>query len=84
VFAAATADDEVLRGVATEVLASWQSTLAAVLTDAGLDPSRAPRLALFVVAATEGAIALCRAEKSIAPLRDTMAEIHDLVGSALA
>ena len=65
VFAVATADDEALRDVATEVLESWQSTLAEVLADAGVDPARTSRLAMFVVAAIEGAIALCQAERSI-------------------
>lgn len=84
VFAVATADDEALRNVATEILESWQTNLAEVLVDAGLDPGRAPRLALFIVAAIEGSIALCQAAKSIAPLRDTMEELHHLVEGALA
>ena len=67
------------RDVATEVLESWQSTLAEVLADGGVDPARTPRLAMFIVAAIEGAIALCQAEQSIGPLRDTMEEIHHLV-----
>ncbi|MDZ5619520.1 TetR/AcrR family transcriptional regulator [Nocardioides bizhenqiangii] len=83
VFAVATADDEALRDVATEVLESWQTTLAAVLADAGVDPGRTSRLAMFIVAAIEGAIALCQAEKSIGPLRDTMEEIHHLVDAAV-
>ena len=83
VFAVATADDEALRDVATEVLESWQTTLAEVMADAGVDPERTSRLAMFIVAAIEGAIALCQAEKSIGPLRDTMAEIHHLVGAAV-
>ena len=83
VFAVATADDEALRDVANEVLESWQSTLAEVLADGGVDPARTPRLALFVVAAVEGAIALCQAERSIGPLRDTMEEIHHLVDGAV-
>ena len=83
VFAVATADDEGLRDVATEVLESWQTALAGVLADAGVEPARTPRLAMFVVAAIEGAIALCQAERSIGPLRDTMAEIHHLVDAAV-
>lgn len=83
VFAVATGDDEELRWVATEVLESWQTSLAEVMTDAGLDRERAPRLAMFIVAAIEGAVALSRAEKSIAPLRDTMDEIHLLLDEAL-
>ncbi len=83
VFAVATGDDEELRVVATEVLESWQASLAGVMTDAGLDRERAPRLAMFIVAAIEGAVALSRAEQSIAPLRDTMDEIHLLLDEAL-
>ena len=83
VFAVATADDEPLRAVATEILESWRTDLAEVLVDAGLDPERAPRLALFIVAAIEGSIALCQAAKSIAPLQDTMDELHHLVDGAL-
>lgn len=84
VFAVATGDDDELRGVATEVLESWQRTLADVLADAGIEPDRAPRLAMFIVAAVEGAVALSRVENSIAPFRDTMDEIHQLVDGALA
>jgi AcrR family transcriptional regulator len=84
VFAVATADDAALRDVATEVLESWQRALAGVLSDAGVDTLRTSRLAMFVVAAIEGAIALCQAERSIEPLRDTMEEIHHLVDAAVA
>jgi TetR/AcrR family transcriptional repressor of lmrAB and yxaGH operons len=84
VFAVATGDEPALDAVATEILESWQASLASVLTDAGVDPARAPRLARFLVAAIEGAVALCQAEESIAPLRDTMEEIHDLVDHALS
>ncbi len=83
VFAVATGDDQALRAVATEVVESWQAALAGVLTDAGVDATRAPRLAMFVVAAIEGAVAISRAQRSIAPLADTMAEIHQLVDAAL-
>ena len=84
VFAVATADDEALRDVATEVLASWQAAFANVLADAGVEPDRTSRLAMFIVAAIEGAIAICQAEKSIGPLRDTMDEIHHLVDAAVS
>uniref|UniRef100_UPI001FE494DE LmrA/YxaF family transcription factor n=1 Tax=Nocardioides stalactiti TaxID=2755356 RepID=UPI001FE494DE len=65
-------------------LRSWQATLVDVMVEEGVDPERAPRLALFIVAAVEGAIALCRAEQSIAPLRGTMDEVLRLVESSLA
>ena len=83
VFAVATADDEALRASRPRCCESWQTTLAEVLADAGVDRQRTPRLAMFVVAAIEGAIALCQAERSIGPLRDTMAEIHHLVDAAV-
>lgn len=83
VFAVATADEEDLHAVATEVLESWQSTLAGVIAAAGVDRTRSTRLAMFVVAAIEGAIALCRAERRIDPLRNTMEEIHVVVEGAL-
>jgi TetR/AcrR family transcriptional repressor of lmrAB and yxaGH operons len=83
VLAVATEDDPDLRSLATEVFASWQEQLASVLTDAGVPPARAPRLARMMVAAMEGAIALCRAERSIAPLEEVTAELRALVATAV-
>lgn len=83
VFAVATADDEELRLVATEILDSWRTDLAEILVDAGIESGRAPRLALLIVGAVEGSIALCQAEKSILPLRDTMDELRNLVSVAV-
>lgn len=82
VLAVATEDDESLRRLATEVFASWQHQLATVLADAGVDPDRAPRLARTMIAAIEGAIALCRAERSLAPLEDVTAELRTLAADA--
>jgi AcrR family transcriptional regulator len=82
VLAVATEDDEELRGLATAVFASWQEQLAGVLHHAGVPAERAPRLARTIVAALEGAIALCRAEHSIAPLEDVAIELHTLVREA--
>jgi TetR/AcrR family transcriptional repressor of lmrAB and yxaGH operons len=82
VLAVATEDDPDLRSLATEVFASWQEQLASVLTDAGVPATRAPRLARMMVAAMEGAIALCRAERSIASLEEVTAELRALVATA--
>ena len=82
VLAVATEDDPELRSLATEVFTSWQEQLSSVLTDAGVPAARAPRLARTMVAAMEGAIALCRAEHSIAPLDDVTAELRALVAAA--
>jgi AcrR family transcriptional regulator len=82
VLAVATDDDAELRDVATSVFSSWQQQLAEVLTAVGVPEARAPRLARMIVAALEGAIALCRAEHSIAPLEDVTVELHTLVAEA--
>lgn len=82
VLAVATEDDPDLRTLATEVFASWQAQLGSVLTDAGVPADRAPRLARTIVAALEGAIALCRAEQSITPLEEVVAELRTLVADA--
>jgi hypothetical protein len=83
VLAVATEDDPDLRSLATEVFTSWQEQLSSVLTDAGVPAARAPRLARMMVAAMEGAIALCRAEQSIAPPDDVTAELRALVATAV-
>ncbi len=79
VLAVATEDDPALREVATKVFDSWQQTLADVLVESGVEPARAPRVALVVVAAIEGAVALCRAEQSIRPLEEVAAELRELM-----
>lgn len=58
------------RGVelADAAFTTWQSTLAASLHTSGCGKERARQLALLVVTAVEGAIVLCRAAGSIAPL----------------
>lgn len=83
VLAVATEDDAALRETATQVFASWEGRLERVLADAGVPPSRAPRLARMVVAAFEGAIALCRAERSLQPLEDVSAELQVLIRTAV-
>lgn len=83
VLAVATEDDPALREVATKVFDSWQTSLATVLADAGMDPERAPRLAMLVVAAIEGAVALCRAEQTITPLEDVSVELQALLNDAV-
>jgi AcrR family transcriptional regulator len=83
VLAVATEDDSDLSALATSVFGSWQHQLADVLVHTGVSEERAPRLARMIVAAVEGAVALCRAEHSIAPLEDVTAELHLLVRDAV-
>jgi AcrR family transcriptional regulator len=76
VLAVALEEDPALRTMAMTIFERWQESLAEALIADGVGPERAPRLARTVVAAIEGAIALCRAEHSFVPLDDVLAELR--------
>lgn len=59
----------------------WRERMTALLTDAGIDPARAVRLATFVIAAVEGAVVMCRAERSYEPLESTAAELRAVLAA---
>ncbi|MER6563680.1 TetR/AcrR family transcriptional regulator, partial [Streptomyces sp. NPDC001027] len=61
----------------------WQEALAAMLVRHGLAEERGRRLGAFIIAAVEGAVIMCRAEQSTAPLEAVSDEIHDLLVCAL-
>jgi AcrR family transcriptional regulator len=61
----------------------WQEALAGLFVRHGLSDERGRRLAAFVIAAVEGAVIMCRAERSTAPLDAAAAEIRDLLAHAL-
>lgn len=68
---------------AAAVFARWQQALAALFVRHGLTEERSRRLGAFVIAAVEGAVIMCRAERSTAPIEAAAAEIHDLILYAL-
>jgi AcrR family transcriptional regulator len=68
---------------AAAVFARWQDMLAALFVRHGLTEERSRRLGSFIVAAVEGAVIMCRAEQSAAPIEAAGAEIHDLLLYAL-
>lgn len=68
---------------AAVVFARWRDALAALLARHGLTEERSRRLGSFIIAAVEGAVIMCRAEQSTAPIEATAAEIHDLLLHAL-
>ncbi|MFJ3310036.1 TetR/AcrR family transcriptional regulator [Streptomyces sp. NPDC086549] len=68
---------------AAAVFARWQEALAALFVRHGLSEDRGRRLAAFVIAAVEGAVIMCRAERSTAPMDAAAAEIQDLLVHAL-
>ncbi|MFE9566018.1 TetR/AcrR family transcriptional regulator [Streptomyces sp. NPDC006487] len=68
---------------AAAVFARWQEAFAALFERHGLTEERSRRLGSFVIAAVEGAVIMCRAERSAAPIEAAAAEIHDLLVYAL-
>lgn len=75
-------EPEVTEAAATAFRA-WTRALAGGLHRAGVDEERAGRLATLTVAAIEGAVVLCRAERSTGPLDDVGAELEASLRSAL-
>jgi TetR/AcrR family transcriptional repressor of lmrAB and yxaGH operons len=83
VAAAAVATDPRHRAVAQEVFGDWHRAMTSTLRDSGVPPKRAARLARTIVAATEGAVALARASGSTEPLDEVVAELSELVRTAV-
>ncbi|MER7197837.1 TetR/AcrR family transcriptional regulator [Streptomyces sp. CB01635] len=69
---------------AGQAFARWQKAFSALLRGHGLSEERSRRLAALIVAAEEGAVVLCRAQQSTAPMEDAAAEIHELLVQALS
>lgn len=82
VMAVALEEDATLRRSANRIFDSWQEALTDVLRSEGVTADRAPRLARTMVAAVEGAIALCRAEHSFDPLEDVLGELRAMIADA--
>lgn len=72
-----------LAEAAAAVFSRWTDGLAASFTGLGLPAARARRLASFVIAAAEGAVIMCRAQRSTAPLDAAAEEIHELLAHTL-
>ncbi|MER6005718.1 TetR/AcrR family transcriptional regulator [Nonomuraea angiospora] len=67
---------------AAEVFGTWERMLAASLRDHGAGQAQAAQLATLIVAATEGTVAMCRAQRDIRPLDDVTAQLEALVRHA--
>jgi TetR/AcrR family transcriptional repressor of lmrAB and yxaGH operons len=78
-------DSPPLRQQAAATFRAWRTRLAALLEQGGLDPGPAARFAALLVASSEGAVVLSRAEQSIEPFdlvaEQLLAEIRAAVGS---
>jgi TetR/AcrR family transcriptional repressor of lmrAB and yxaGH operons len=78
------ADDEALLDHAGTIFRTWTELLTELCVDGGMDSRSARLLAVTVIAATEGAVALCRAERSMEPFEDvetTLLSLAESVGA---
>ncbi|MER6563404.1 helix-turn-helix domain-containing protein [Streptomyces sp. NPDC001027] len=68
---------------AAEAFEEWEQLLARALRAHGADPDGAPELAALIVASVEGAIAMCRAKRSMDPLDRVARQLETVVSAAL-
>ena len=73
-----------LADAAAEAFGRWRAILAESLRRGGASPARARRLATLAVAAVEGAVVLCRAERSTRPLEDVRRELRTTFEDAIS
>ncbi len=64
------ANDHDLLAHAGGIFRTWTELLAELCAAGGMERDSARRFAVTVIAATEGAVALCRAERSMEPFED--------------
>jgi TetR/AcrR family transcriptional repressor of lmrAB and yxaGH operons len=69
------ANDDELLDHAGSIFRAWAELLAGLCEAGGMEPESARSLAVTVIAATEGAVAMCRAERSIEPFE----EVHNVL-----
>ena len=63
-----TAEDPEIRASAGQVFEAWAVELTVLLRDGGVPEPTARPLALALISAAEGAVAVCRAQQSLEPL----------------
>ncbi|MEX0170660.1 TetR/AcrR family transcriptional regulator [Streptomyces sp. LMG1-1-1.1] len=69
---------------AAEVFDQWEELLASSLRAHGADRDHAAQVATLVVASVEGAVAMCRAKRSTAPLDRVTRQLEAVVAGAIA
>jgi TetR/AcrR family transcriptional repressor of lmrAB and yxaGH operons len=75
------ANDDALLDHAGTIFRTWTDLLTDLCETGGMDVASARLLAVTVIAATEGAVALCRAERSIQPFEEVQTVLLSLVKS---
>jgi TetR/AcrR family transcriptional repressor of lmrAB and yxaGH operons len=76
-------DIEPIRRACEEVFASWRTTLAKVLRDAGVAEADAEPLATFVLSSYEGALTMSRALRDIQPMLTAGAAVASVLHAHL-
>lgn len=69
---------------AAEILRRWTDLVTARLVVDGVDSERADSLANLVIAAIEGAVAICQTQRSVEPLDRVIDELATLCDAAVA
>lgn len=73
----------VVLAAAAEVFSGWGAQLAGSMRQRGADAEAAEQLATLVVAATEGAVAMCRAQHDARPLDRVSAQLEKLISTTV-
>jgi hypothetical protein len=76
-------DDELLDHAGT-IFRTWTELLTELCVAGGTDVNSARQVAVTVISAAEGAVALCRAERSRTPFEDVGTVLSSLVQSFAA
>ncbi len=77
----ATPGSAALAEACADAYQSWLRVLESALTGYGVRRDRVPRLALLMLTAVEGALLLCRAQRSTSALREVAEELVALVSA---
>ncbi|MGE2813718.1 TetR/AcrR family transcriptional regulator [Mycobacterium heidelbergense] len=71
------------RDAAAAAFGRWTALLAESMREHGVNAPDAERIATLIVAAVEGTVAMCRAQRSIEPLDQVAAELTQIVERVL-
>ena len=74
-----TAEDPGLRAAAGDVFGAWATELARMLHDGGVAEPSARPLAWTLISGAEGAVAVCRAQRSMEPLEAVRTQLKALI-----
>ncbi|SED18946.1 Uncharacterized HTH-type transcriptional regulator yxaF (plasmid) [Tsukamurella tyrosinosolvens] len=77
-------EEDHLRPAVAETMGRWRDVLTAAMAVDGIESRAAASLATMAIASIEGAIILCRVQRSVEPLDDVIGYLEGLVTAAAA